>query len=437
LLNRLKFKIAGYTFIFATLVAVLVFLFLGYLLPNKELQKINSKIEEKIVCDNNFCDTDKFWNDWDFMKELSEFKYYIITSDGFLITSERIKSENFPLDTVNLEKNFQYSEIESLITPIEDKWRLFSKSFEEKKIKILVGWLEKSNVLLAETPSNKFIDSALKKAADKISERVILKKGRHEIENIESKVDGFLITNNEGRILNYEGSLPVYLSDFSKNINLIKNKKFYLDSEKEIYFISTKLAKNYWIVIAKDIGKIYTLFIFLFFWEIIIVLLSCFFIPNLIIRRKSYFDFDIAKKKGENQNIEFKEGVQFEEFLRNIVAFSNGGLSGSRGGMIFIGVSDNGEIVGINFHSKKEKARFNQKLRDLIKKHINPPVSVNIEFRNESGKEIIQIYVSPGIEREYTLDGKTWIRLNDSVEIANSEERKVIRDRFEKGESIK
>ncbi|MBC7090716.1 MAG: ATP-binding protein [Nitrososphaeria archaeon] len=50
-----------------------------------------------------------------------------------------------------------------------------------------------------------------------------------------------------------------------------------------------------------------------------------------------------AIKKGESETLEFKSSLSdFEEILATISAFSN-----IKGGTIFVGVDDNGNIVGV------------------------------------------------------------------------------------------
>ena len=51
-------------------------------------------------------------------------------------------------------------------------------------------------------------------------------------------------------------------------------------------------------------------------------------------------------KKDENQNIEFKQSWR-DKYLKWICGFTN-----AKGGKIYIGVADNGHIVGIDNYEK-------------------------------------------------------------------------------------
>ena len=83
---------------------------------------------------------------------------------------------------------------------------------------------------------------------------------------------------------------------------------------------------------------------------------------------------------GEDSRNQFKEDVRNENSLAaEIVAFSN-----SQGGRIFIGVSDEGALVGL---SSSDVSRVNQIISNSANQHVRSPVAVS--WRVHSGCGIL------------------------------------------------
>ncbi len=82
----------------------------------------------------------------------------------------------------------------------------------------------------------------------------------------------------------------------------------------------------------------------------------------------------------ETQDIEYKEKFG-ERALREIC-----GMANSKGGIVYIGISDNGEVVGIDVN--------NEKLREITERIVqNLGIHPEIEIENRKGKNIIAIKV--------------------------------------------
>jgi len=85
-------------------------------------------------------------------------------------------------------------------------------------------------------------------------------------------------------------------------------------------------------------------------------------------------------KKGESETVEFKPSLsQMDKIMESVSAFSN-----TKGGMIVIGVSDNGEVLGVNIGK-----RTIESLANKIKQSTDPKVypSIHVEkpfFQKES-----------------------------------------------------
>ena len=81
--------------------------------------------------------------------------------------------------------------------------------------------------------------------------------------------------------------------------------------------------------------------------------------------------------EGESQNTEFKTSFQ-KEVISSVVAFAN-----AKGGKIFVGVSDAGDIIGITIKKETLKDWINQ-----IKLNTQPSILVDIQEYDIEGKSI-------------------------------------------------
>lgn len=80
----------------------------------------------------------------------------------------------------------------------------------------------------------------------------------------------------------------------------------------------------------------------------------------------------------ENQNVEFKENWR-DEYLKWICGFAN-----DQGGALYIGVSDNGNVCGLQ-DARKLMEDIPNKVRDLL------GILVNVNLKSEEGKEYIEV----------------------------------------------
>ena len=113
-------------------------------------------------------------------------------------------------------------------------------------------------------------------------------------------------------------------------------------------------------------------------------------------------------KLTENQKVEFKESWQ-DDCLKTVAAFAN-----SDGGILHIGISDDGKEAGVK-DSKKLLEVIPNKIRDIL--GITPKVS----SKNKAGKDIIQIEVdySPA---PISYHGKFYVRSgSNTLELKGNE----------------
>ena len=93
--------------------------------------------------------------------------------------------------------------------------------------------------------------------------------------------------------------------------------------------------------------------------------------------------FDIIRQ-GENSAIEFKsEDVKHLNIAKEIIAFAN-----MNGGIILIGVEDNGDISGI-----KQQKKWEEWVMNIARNNINPPINVDFDFHVVNEKTIASISV--------------------------------------------
>lgn len=97
----------------------------------------------------------------------------------------------------------------------------------------------------------------------------------------------------------------------------------------------------------------------------------------------------------ENEMVEFKEKLN-DRLEREVVSF----LNTPHGGTVYIGIADNGTVVGVDGLDEKQK-----EIKDRIKNNISPSTLGLFEIATPEieGKNCIQIIVSGGNQRPYYL----------------------------------
>jgi ATP-dependent DNA helicase RecG len=99
----------------------------------------------------------------------------------------------------------------------------------------------------------------------------------------------------------------------------------------------------------------------------------------------------------EGERIEFKREVT-DDITKTVIAFANSG-----GGTIYIGLEDQGDVLGID-DVDSELNRVSNMVRDRIRPDLT--MFVHYERRGMEGKAVIVVEVSQGSERPYYLHDK-------------------------------
>lgn len=150
-------------------------------------------------------------------------------------------------------------------------------------------------------------------------------------------------------------------------------------------------------------------------------------------------ELDLYLKSGENEKLEFKSSMLWDlkleepnkKLLGKIIAKSIAGFLNTKGGILLVGVSDNGNILGIdndiNILNRKDLDGFQLTLTQLIKKYLSLEFSNNIEidFAEKDNKKVCIVRVSRSSKPVYLKDGSSkefYVRTGSSTNPLDIEE---------------
>ena len=118
--------------------------------------------------------------------------------------------------------------------------------------------------------------------------------------------------------------------------------------------------------------------------------------------------------QGKSNSLEFKEEeVRPESLARERVAFAN-----SLGGILLIGVADNGALTGIT-----DSAEITHRVVNVARHNVVPALQPTVEIVAVEGKPVGVVAVAKGTAKPYqTLDGKFLLRVGATNRQATQEE---------------
>jgi len=116
-------------------------------------------------------------------------------------------------------------------------------------------------------------------------------------------------------------------------------------------------------------------------------------------------------QQGEGQKIEFKISFQ-KEVIETVVAFAN-----AKGGKVFIGVTDSGEITGVELNQESLQNWLNQ-----IKQSTSPSVIPDISAERIEGKQIVIIEVKEYPIKPISCKNRYLLRRANANHIMSMEE---------------
>ncbi|MBI4648158.1 MAG: putative DNA binding domain-containing protein [Bacteroidia bacterium] len=118
----------------------------------------------------------------------------------------------------------------------------------------------------------------------------------------------------------------------------------------------------------------------------------------------------------ETSTVQYKVTLNnINQLVQELVAFSN-----TLGGLLIIGVADNGEVQGI---ASEAIRKFNQWIGSAASDLIKPPISPLTQVISVQGKDILVVEVPKGINLPYyTHEGVVYIKKGSDKRIAQPEE---------------
>ncbi|MBK5940006.1 hypothetical protein CCR96_12305 [Halochromatium roseum] len=128
----------------------------------------------------------------------------------------------------------------------------------------------------------------------------------------------------------------------------------------------------------------------------------------------SMTDITTLLTQGEHASLEFKqEDVRPESLAKELVAFSN-----SLGGVVLIGVADDGAILGVT-----DRALIEQRVINVARHNVVPAIDPELVWSCINGRDVCEVRVGKGPAKPYqTLDGKFLIRIGSTNRQATKEE---------------
>jgi hypothetical protein len=106
---------------------------------------------------------------------------------------------------------------------------------------------------------------------------------------------------------------------------------------------------------------------------------------------------------GESETIEFKKELpgHVESIAKEIVALAN-----YKGGVLLLGVQDDGTIVGL-----RDVEDVEERVSNILRDNTRPPVQTEIEFHSKSGKDVLSIRVQQFRELPHAVSYRFYTRI--------------------------
>jgi len=115
--------------------------------------------------------------------------------------------------------------------------------------------------------------------------------------------------------------------------------------------------------------------------------------------------------QGENSALEFKSSqAHTDSIAKELVAFAN-----MQGGVLLLGIRDNGLVEGLNFKEKN----YEEWLANIARENVEPPLEIEIEKRSYQQKDIIKVTIPKGKNKPYqTNQHQFLIRIGSTNRVA-------------------
>jgi ATP-dependent DNA helicase RecG len=119
-------------------------------------------------------------------------------------------------------------------------------------------------------------------------------------------------------------------------------------------------------------------------------------------------EMPVLRARGENQDIEYIRSFpnNTNDLAKEIAAFAT-----SNQGTILLGVSDQGELIGIDGLEQEDKRdNYLRRIEGICRGTVKPSITPTVKFAYEDDRVIIAIFVPKGTQPVYYSGGKPYLR---------------------------
>jgi hypothetical protein len=348
--------------------------------------------------------------------------YFVITRDGYVVDIYGYHSDSFPAAKLpnEVEKELSLDRVVSVRSPLGEPWLLTRERVTGGQL--VLGIRYASN---AREDSLK-LRNASKALRSVTAEEIIKGRGR----GIDAQIE-FAVFDAAGKLAYQSGGIALEIPEPDlKEISEIGPRTKILGGRKYLFFTKPIIDQSNAVVGAivvpqslelqqgaLDKQRKFNFTVAAVSWALILALVVGYFVTNELKRRQQEISLDEALKKGEGQMIEFKAGVPEDILPQIIAAFAN-----SDGGNLFLGVDDNGTVVGLKEKTTKEKDTLLLRIRSAMDQSITPRVLLYPTFLSVDNKSVLRIFVPRGTRPIYLVKGVAYIRHMNAVVRAKAED---------------
>lgn len=120
-----------------------------------------------------------------------------------------------------------------------------------------------------------------------------------------------------------------------------------------------------------------------------------------------------AIEQGETEDIEFKEEIDsIRDISKELVALAN-----HKGGVLLLGVNDDGKVEGLPDVDKAE-----ERVSNHVRQSIDPAMNPTIRKASINAEQVLSIQVPRASEKPYNLNGTFYIRAGTGIDKLSTDE---------------
>jgi len=332
--------------------------------------------------------------------------WYVIASNGLVLDIEGSLVSMF--GQVKVVDGLEYGRAQTLTSPVGERWRLLGKRVEGGLV--LLG--------ISDPPDLAYADQLLTTNLAKFGQ-ALDQAAKLKAREVDAEVD-YAVLSDSGQLKTAWGGVPLVTDPAPLAALAVSREPFsisrtpYLLAAEPI-LLSSKAAVGT-VFTSKDMSAVlrtlredfwFNLGVALISFLVAVALALYFSWRDLRSRARHVSLEEALRQPQESQNVEFKPGFYMEptqpfhtregpfEVLKTVAGFLNAG-----GGTLFVGVSNNGAVCGIDPDLKRFRDSRDELERDIINQitsKIGPEFAQFVEHRFElfEGKPVLILDVNP------------------------------------------